>query len=233
MPRSPHSDLAALWEAIETEYRTGPYTIKDIAALYRVSVQSIKYRINKFKWSRAFNETAIKKAAERAAIAAEKTEIHTKKQTELILHRCETAEEMYTKLISKHRGQLSRASALCMGMMAELEAQQLSDQDIQALALVSTLAQQQNESGFVEDPGAVERTTAALRRLLTLDNRASTLKTLSDVMKNMVILERLVCGIVDDQTRSHPKEVSVDMNDAARRIAYLLTNTVKEEKPNE
>lgn len=232
MPRSKHSDTKALWEAIEVEYRTGPYTKEDIAALYRVSVQSLKARIKKGKWTRGFNEVAIKKASERAAEAAEKTERHTKKQTELIAYRTETAAEMYTKLISKHRSQLSQASTLCMGMLAELEAQQLSSQDIHALALVASLAQQQAESGFVEDPGAVDRAAAALRRLLTLDNRASTLKTLADIMKNMVVLERLVCGIVDDPARNQPKEVTQDMNDAARRIAYLITNTAKEGKDN-
>jgi len=225
-----HRDNEALWEAVRIEYETGSYSVSDIAALYRVGRQTLKNHIRKGQWTRGFNEVAIKKATERAAKAAEQTEKHTQKRTELILYRTETAAEMYTNLICKHKNQLSRASAACVGMLGELEAQSLSAQDIQALAAISVLAQQQQESGYVEDAGAVERAAAALRRLLTLDNRAGTLKTLSDVMKSMVVLERLVCGIVDDPERNKPKDITTDMNDAARRIAYLLTNGEKKEK---
>ena len=182
------------WEAIETAYRAGVMSLREIASQHGISEGAIRKRAKRDDWSRDLNakiqqkaDDLVRKQEVRRAVRNEST------LTERVL--IEATAEVIATVRMEHRGDIRRARELTNTLFDELGAQ---------CADVSAL-EQLGDIMFDPDDKGRDRLNEIYQKVISLPSRVKSMKDLSDSLKTLIGLEREAYSI---ENKAETKEVT-------------------------
>lgn len=172
------------WEAIESAYRAGVMSLREIASQHGISDTAIRKRAKKEGWSR---DLAAKIQA-KADDLVRRREVRTKVRTENATSERELIEanaEVIATVRMEHRGDIRRARTLANALFDELEAECA---DVEALRTLGQLMLCPDENGR-------DRLNELYHAIISMPERVKSMKALSETLKNLIGLERQAYGM--------------------------------------
>jgi len=176
------------WEAIEAQYRAGIRSLKDIGGEFGVSDAGIIKRAKRDGWVRDLKAKIKAKADAKVSAALVSEEVSARaKATEAQV--IEVESQVQARIRLDHRRDIQRFRALCLSMLAELEAE-TRDLD---------LFQQLGEMLRSEDDKGQDRRNDLYMKVISSAGRIDSLKKLSETLKHLIGLEREAYGIASGE----------------------------------
>ncbi|EDU1385070.1 hypothetical protein MA618_12520 [Salmonella enterica subsp. enterica serovar Kentucky] len=167
------------WEAIETAYRAGVMSLREIASHHGISEGAIRKRAKRDDWSRDLNARIQQKADDLVRKQEVRKTVRAKTElTERVL--IEATAEVIASVRMEHRGDIRRARKLTNTLFDELGAQCA---DVGAL-------EQLGDIMFAPDDKGRDRLNETYQKVISLPSRVKSLKDLSDSLKTLIGLER-------------------------------------------
>lgn len=167
------------WEAIETAYRAGVMSLREIASQHGISEGAIRKRAKRDDWSRDLNA----KVKERADDLVRKAEVRKQVRSETVLSErvlIEATAEAIATVRMEHRGDIRRARTLANALFDELEAECA---DVEALRKLGDFMLDPDENGR-------DRLNELYHAIISMPERVKSMKALSETLKNLIGLER-------------------------------------------
>ncbi|MCB8475874.1 hypothetical protein KGG49_13370 [Klebsiella aerogenes] len=182
------------WEAIETAYRAGVMSLREIASQHGISEGAIRKRAKRDDWSRDLNAKIQQKADDLVRKQEVRKQVRNESTlTERVL--IEATAEVIATVRMEHRGDIRRARELTNTLFDELGAQ---------CADVSAL-EQLGDIMFVPDDKGRDRLNEIYQKVISLPSRVKSMKDLSDSLKTLIGLEREAYSI---ENKAETKEVT-------------------------
>ncbi len=175
-------------EKLELDYRAGLHTFREMAEVHGLSGPRIKQIADEEGWERDLGA----KIRQTAAVKLSKAQVATspeKAATERQI--VEQGADNIVTIVLAHRRDATRTRTLAMTMLAELEV------STKAPLLLHEMHDFLAKAAVGEEipPALLNRADAALGQAMTLGNRASVLKCLSEALSKAITLEREAFGI--------------------------------------
>lgn len=193
------------WEAIESAYRAGLMSLREIASQHSISEGAIRKRAKRDDWSRDLT-TKIK---ERADYLVRKQEVRKQVRTESALSErvlIEATAEVIANVRMEHRGDIRRAREITNVLFDELGAECA---DVDALRKLG-------EMMFEPDDNGRDRLNEIYQSIISMPERVKAVKALSDALKNLIGLERQAYDIDGPTGDESTKKLSDLMDDLAK-----------------
>ena len=185
------------WEAIESAYRAGVMSIREIASQYEITHQAISKRAKKEGWERDLKA----KVKARAENLVAKREVASLVATEKAISERQLIEanaEVIANVRMEHRGDIRRARELTNNLFDELSAECA---DVPALRKLGELM-------FSPDDNGRDKLNEIYHSIISLPERVKSAKALSETLKNLVGLERQAYGLDDVQPNKTASQLS-------------------------
>ncbi|EMW6872772.1 MULTISPECIES: hypothetical protein [Providencia] len=193
------------WEAIESAYRAGVMSIREIASQYEITHQAISKRAKKEGWERDLKA----KVKARAENLVAKREVASLVATEKAISErilIEANAEVIANVRMEHRGDIRRARELTNNLFDELSAECA---DVPALRKLGELM-------FSPDDNGRDKLNEIYHSIISLPERVKSAKALSETLKNLVGLERQAYGLDDAQPNKTASQLSELMDDLSK-----------------
>lgn len=197
------------WERIESDYRAGVLSLREIAEGSGVSHVTIAKRAKREGWERDIAA----KAQAKADALVNRAEVNNRVNSEKPVNEkllIEATAQVIADVRLQHRGDIAKARRLSMTLLAELESQTGSLE----------LLEQLGELLRSEDDRGQDRLNDLYHKIIATPSRIDGVKKLSDALKNLIGLEREAYGLnaVAEQKAVHKE---MDEIEADRRITEL------------
>lgn len=182
------------WEAIESAYRAGLMSLREIASQHGISDTAIRKRAKKDGWSR---DLAAKIQA-KADDLVRKREVRTKVRTETSISERELIEataEVIANVRMEHRGDIRRARELTNTLFDELAGE---CGDVAALEQLGEMMRSPDDKGM-------DKLNDIYHKIISLPSRVKSMKDLSDSLKTLIGLEREAYSI---ENKAEAKETT-------------------------
>ncbi|MGM3313144.1 hypothetical protein ACS136_17900, partial [Enterobacter hormaechei subsp. steigerwaltii] len=166
------------WEAIETAYRAGVMSLREIASQHGISEGAIRKRAKRDDWSRDLNA----KVKERADDLVRKAEVRKQVRSEVTFNErvlIEATAEVIANVRMEHRGDIKRARQITNALFDELGAECA---DVAALEKLGELM-------FDPDDKGQDKLNEIYHKVISMPERVKSVKALSDALKNLIGLE--------------------------------------------
>lgn len=193
------------WEAIESAYRAGVMSLREIASQHGITHGAINKRAKKEGWERSLKE----KINQKAEALVSKREVSTKVSTEKTISErilIEANAEVIANVRMEHRGDIRRARELTNNLFDELSAECA---DVPALRKLGELM-------FSPDDNGRDKLNEIYHSIISLPERVKSAKSLSETFKNLVGLERQAYGLDDVQPNKTASQLSELMDDLSK-----------------
>lgn len=177
------------WEAVERDYRTGKFTLRELEGKHNASYSEISRRSKREGWQKDLVDVV--RQATNAAVLRETAKLAQSDATNVVL----VAAEVNQRVIMSHRRHSQNVLALADDLMSELRLVTHSPSEIEALS-------RQAMQGM--DADAAEAVAQSVRDLLKLHSRVSSFHKMVDAYKKAIEMERLAHGIKDDENPGDP-----------------------------
>ena len=182
------------WEAIETAYRAGGMSLREIASQHGISEGAIRKRAKRDDWSRDLNAKIQQKADDLVRKQEVRKQVRNESTlTERVL--IEATAEVIATVRMEHRGDIRRARELTNMLFDELGAQCA---DVSALERLGDIM-------FDPDDKGRDRLNEIYQKVISLPSRVKSMKDLSDSLKTLIGLEREAYSI---ENKAETKEVT-------------------------
>ncbi|WP_419792567.1 hypothetical protein ACN09C_14680 [Serratia fonticola] len=185
------------WEAIESAYRAGLMSLREIASLHSISEGAIRKRAKRDDWSRDLSA----KIKERADDLVRKQEVRKQVRTENALSErvlIEASAEVIATVRMEHRGDIRRAREITNALFDELGAECA---DIAALEKLGELMAAPDDNGR-------DKLNEIYHAVIGMPERVKAVKALSDALKNLIGLERQAYDIDGPEGDNSVKKLS-------------------------
>lgn len=187
------------WEAIESAYRAGLLSTREIAAQYGVSHTAINKRARKESWDRDL-QAKIKARADTLVSKREVSRQVSIERVETERHLVEASAEIIANVRMEHRGDIRRAREIANALFDELRAECA---DVTALEKLGELMCEPDDKGQ-------DKLNEIYRKVIGMPERVKSLKALSEALKNLICLEREAYSIKEDEPASVNKGTSLN-----------------------
>lgn len=197
------------WEAIESAYRAGLLSIREIASQHGITHGAINKRAKRDEWDRDLKAKIKAKADALVSKREVSKEVSTKRadtEREIIASNAEAI----ANVRMAHRSDISRSRRLTNKLLDELEA--LTDN--------RELYDELGELLIKPDDRGIDRLNDIYQKVISLPGRTKAMKELADTLKTLVSLERQAYSMDDpavsdhDQQRVERVEISIVGQDA-------------------
>lgn len=185
------------WEAIETAYRAGVMSLREIAAQHGISEGAIRKRAKRDDWSRDLAA----KVKERADDLVRKAEVRKQVRTETALSErvlIEATAEVVAAVRMEHRGDIRRAREITNALFDEIGAECA---DVASLRKLGELMLEPDENGR-------DKLNEIYHSIISMPERVKAVKALSDALKNLIGLERQAYDIDGPEGDNSVKQLS-------------------------
>lgn len=193
------------WEAIESAYRAGVMSIREIASQYEITHQAISKRAKKEGWERDLKA----KVKARAENLVAKREVATLVAAEKAISERQLIEanaEVIANVRMVHRGDIRRARELTNSLFDELSAECA---DVPALSKLGELM-------FNPDDNGRDKLNEIYNSIISLPERVKSAKALSETLKNLIGLERQAYGLDEMHQNKASDSISSLMDDLSK-----------------
>ena len=199
------------WEAVERDFRTGKFTLRELEAQHGVSYAQNSRKANEYGWTKDLREV-IKQATD-AAVLRETVTKAQKDVTETVL----VAAEVNKQVILAHRHGLQAITQVKRKLLEHIE---------RAAELLPDLAEVVEMVRKPDDNGQ-DRANDALRKALSRSALVDDLKKLADVDEKVRKGEREAFDLDLDPDKQTPADDSKKLSDVklALRVANLMAKT--------
>ncbi|HEO9697891.1 hypothetical protein [Morganella morganii] len=194
------------WEAIESAYRAGVMSLREIASQHDISEGAIRKRAKRDDWSRDLNA----KIKARSDDMVRKQEVRRQVRSETALSErvlIEATAEVITNVRMEHRGDIRRARELANALFDELSAECA---DVAALEKLGELMIEPDDNGR-------DKLNELYRAVISLPERVKSAKALSETLKNLIGLERQAYGLDDMQPNKTASQLSDLMDELSSK----------------
>ncbi|MCZ9597513.1 hypothetical protein K9J11_19195 [Klebsiella quasipneumoniae] len=185
------------WEAIETAYRAGVMSLREIASQHGISEGAIRKRAKRDDWSRDLAA----KVKERADDLVRKAEVRKQVRTETALSErvlIEATTEVVAAVRMEHRGDIRRAREITNALFDELGAECA---DVDSLRKLGELMLSPDENGR-------DKLNEIYHSIISMPERVKAVKALSEALKNLIGLERQAYDIDGPEGDNSVKQLS-------------------------
>ncbi|EIV6999518.1 hypothetical protein L9475_005339 [Klebsiella pneumoniae] len=185
------------WEAIESAYRAGLMSLREIASQHGISEGAIRKRAKRDDWSRDLAA----KVKVRADDLVRKAEVRKQVRTETALSErvlIEATAEVVAAVRMEHRGDIRRAREITNALFDELGAECA---DIDSLRKLGELMLSPDENGR-------DKLNEIYHSIISMPERVKAVKALSDALKNLIGLERQAYDIDGPEGDNSVKQLS-------------------------
>jgi predicted DNA-binding protein YlxM (UPF0122 family) len=190
------------WEAIESAYRAGLMSLREIASQHSISEGAIRKRAKRDDWSRDLAA----KVKERADDLVRKAEVRKQVRTENSFSErvlVEATAEVIATVRMEHRGDIRRAREITNALFDELGAECADVESLHRLG----------EMMFDPDDNGRDRLNEIYQSIISMPERVKSVKALSDALKNLISLERQTYDI-DGSTGDNVVDKLSDLMDS-------------------
>jgi len=216
------------WELLDAPWAAGLHSPRQMAADYtaqtgdRISHEGIRKHYEALCIPRDLSAKIRAKAQELVDTQLTNIEkgvdnrLHPVKEREVI----EVAARNQADLILTHRKDIPRYRRLAQALLVEIELQTGSQELFAQLA----------ELLHAPDERGVDKLNEIYRKVIGSPQRIDSLKKLAETYKILIGLERQAFGLSDNfngEADKPPAAPELSPNDAARRIAFILTSATK------
>lgn len=187
------------WEAIESAYRAGVLSLREIASQHGISDTAIRKRAKKEEWTRDLAAKVKAKADE----LVRKREVRARVRSENQISERELVEataEAIANVRMEHRGDIKRARELANLLFSELSAECT---DVEALHKLGELMLNPDDKGQ-------DKLNDLYHKIISMPQRVKSMKDLSDTLKTLIGLEREAYSIKEDEPSSVNKGTSLN-----------------------
>ncbi|EKQ1113518.1 hypothetical protein [Morganella morganii] len=194
------------WEAIESAYRAGVMSLREIASQHDISEGAIRKRAKRDDWSRDLNA----KIKARSDDMVRKQEVRRQVRSETTLSErvlIEATAEVITNVRMEHRGDIRRARELANVLFDELSAECA---DVAALEKLGELMIEPDDNGR-------DKLNEIYHAVISLPERVKSAKALSETLKNLIGLERQAYGLDDMQPNKTASQLSDLMDELSSK----------------
>ncbi|WP_318371696.1 hypothetical protein [Enterobacter sp.] len=182
------------WEAIETAYRAGVMSLREIASQHGISEGAIRKRAKRDDWSRDLNAKIQQKADDLVRKQEVRKQVRNESTlTERVL--IEATAEVIATVRMEHRGDIRRARELTNMLFDELAGE---CGDVDALEMLGDLMRREDDKGQ-------DKLNDLYHKIISLPSRVKSMKDLSDSLKTLIGLEREAYSI---ENKAEVKEVT-------------------------
>ncbi|HDY7238921.1 Uncharacterised protein [Klebsiella pneumoniae] len=185
------------WEAIETAYRAGVMSLREIASQHGISEGAIRKRAKRDDWSRDLAA----KVKERADDLVRKAEVRKQVRTETALSErvlIEATAEVVATVRMEHRGDIRRAREITNALFDELGAECA---DVDSLRKLGEFMLSPDENGR-------DKLNEIYHSIISMPERVKAVKALSEALKNLIGLERQAYDIDGPEGDNSVKQLS-------------------------
>lgn len=193
------------WEAIESAYRAGLLSVREIGSQQGVTHTAINKRAKKEGWERDLKA----KIKAKAEALVSKREVSKQVSTEKMVSERQLIEanaEVIATVRMEHRGDIRRARNIASSLFGELEAQCA---DVGALEQLGDLM-------FSPDDKGQDKLNEIYHKVISMPGRVKSMKDLSDTLKTLIGLERQAYDIDGPAGDDASKKLSDLMDDLAK-----------------
>lgn len=193
------------WEAIESAYRAGLLSIREIASQHGITHGAINKRAKRDGWERDL-KAKIKAKADALVSKREVSRVVSAETAtnERIL--IEANAEVIATVRMEHRGDIRRARNIANSLFGELETQCA---DVGALRELGEIMRAPDDKGQ-------DRLNEIYHKVISMPGRVKSMKDLSDTLKNLIALERQAYDIGGPEGDDASKKLSDLMDDLAK-----------------
>ncbi|MGY0156374.1 hypothetical protein ACVQK1_09365 [Edwardsiella tarda] len=187
------------WEAIESAYRAGVLSLREIAEQHGITHGAINKRAKRDGWERDLKA----KIKSRADALVSKREVSTLVSTEKVVSErilIEANAEVIANVRMEHRGDIRRAREIANALFDELAAECA---DIDSLRKLGELMLAPDENGK-------DKLNEIYHAIIGMPERVKSMKALSETLKNLIGLEREAYSIKEDEPASVNKGTSLN-----------------------
>ena len=185
------------WEAIESAYRAGLMSLREIASQHGISEGAIRKRAKRDDWSRDLAA----KVKERADDLVRKAEVRKQVRTETALSErvlIEATAEVVAAVRMEHRGDIRRAREITNALFDELGAECA---DVDSLRKLGELMLSPDENGR-------DKLNEIYHSIISMPERVKAVKALSDALKTLIGPERQAYDIDGPEGDNSVKQLS-------------------------
>lgn len=182
------------WEAIESAYRAGLMSLREIASQHSISEGAIRKRAKRDDWSRDLQA----KIQERAEDLVRKKEVRKQVRSEGSVSErvlIEATAEVIATVRMEHRGDIRRARDLNNTLFDELAGE---CGDVAALDQLGEMMRSPDDKGM-------DKLNDLYHKIISLPSRVKSMKDLSDSLKTLIGLEREAYSI---ENKAEAKEAT-------------------------
>ncbi|MBO9679552.1 MAG: hypothetical protein J7556_15020 [Acidovorax sp.] len=197
------------WEAVERDFRTGHFTLRELEGKHGVSYAQISRRSSKEGWTKDLREV-IKQATD-AALLRESVTDAQKDATETVL----VAAELNKRVILGHRRDLSDTRDVAASLLQELSQGALLEEEKELLAQIL--------AGAGAEPADEARARATVSKALSVNARIASVKQLADAFDKLQVAERRAFGL-DEKVERQPNSLADMATDELKRMREALLN---------
>lgn len=190
------------WEAIESAYRAGLMSVREIASQHGISHTAINKQAKKEGWERDLKA----KIKAKADALVSKREVSKQVSTEKAISErqlIEASAEVIANVRMEHRGDIRRARSITNALFDELTAESA---DLASLEKLGELM-------FNPDDKGQDRLSEIYHKVISMPERVKSVKALSEALKNLIGLERQAYDI-DGSTGDNVVDKLSDLMDS-------------------
>lgn len=189
------------WQAIERDYRTGKFTLKELEAKHGSGYAEISRRAKRDGWTQDLR--SVVRQATSAALIAETTKTLAQEAQTETTNSVLAAAEIGKDVILGHRSELREARSVALDLLAELRGSALlaEQQELLAQILAGEGATPQDEA----------QARATVQRALGMGSRISSVKALAEAITKLHTAERVAFDLDDDKGKGDPQDLSAQL----------------------
>lgn len=210
MSKSPEKKPAVDWERVESDYRAGLLSVREIAAAHGISHTYINTRAKKFGWTRDLSKRIQDKAESLVSKAVVSTTVSTSARLETDAAVVAANAEIVASVRLNQRKDISRFRALALSLLAELEG---ASADPGLFEDLGVLLRQDDEKGQ-------DKRNDLYNKVISSAGRIDSTKKLAETLKILIGLEREAYGIADAPAKNEAAEnLANALEQARKRVA--------------
>lgn len=185
------------WEAIESAYRAGLLSVREIASQQGVTHTAINKRAKRDGWERDL-KAKIKAKADSLVSKREVSRLVSTEKAVSERQLIEASAEVIANVRMEHRGDIRRAREITNSLFDELGAECADVASLEKLG----------EMMFSPDDKGQDRLNEIYHKVISMPERVKSVKALSDALKNLIGLERQAYDIDGPEGDNSVKKLS-------------------------